>query len=94
MAPAQQDGVRKVGFPARFPGQGVISLSMENRVCTSRISACSISRDDRTCLRGSEQALLPAHVERFAACREYEARNGRIAKLPRQPGGRQGRAVV
>ena len=71
--PAQQDGVRKVGSTARFPGQGVMNLSMGNRVSASRISACPISRNDRTGLRGSEQAFLPAHVEHFAVCRENEA---------------------
>ena len=76
MAPAQQHGVRKVGFSARFPRQGVMNLSMRNRVSTSWISACSIPRNDRTGLSGGEEAFFPAHVEDFPAGRENEARDG------------------
>ena len=94
MVPAQKDGVRESRAPGGLPRQGVVDLSVGDRVVAPWISACPVSGDHGPPLGGGEKAFVSSDVENLPACRENDARKRRIAQEPGQLTGRQGRSVV
>ena len=67
MMPAQQNRVGEICAASRLPRQGVMDLTVGNRIRTPRVAACSIPGDDGSGLRRREQTFFASDVHHFAA---------------------------
>jgi len=92
--PTQEDGIGQVCRASLFPGQGMVDLTVLDRLRAPRIPAGSISGDYSASLPRCEQTLASPRVENFPGRREHDAANRRVACQPGKLRHRQCGSIV
>lgn len=92
--PTQEDGVGQVCRASLFPGQGMVDLTVLDRLRAPRVPAGSISGDYSASLPRCEQTFASPRVENFPGRREHDAANRRVACQPGKLRHRQCGSIV
>lgn len=92
--PTQEDGVGQVCRASLFPGQGMVDLTVLDRLRAPRVPTVSISGDYSASLPRCEQTLASPRVENFPGRREHDAANRRVTCQPGKLRHRQCGSIV